>query len=215
VTCRTSGVIATFLRSWEVHGRTPRAILAARPRGRIAPPCVGIVSFLHVLVSRHGARAGAGQPIGPLGATVGDFLDKPRAAGGLDMSRYWGSAALAILVVLCVALLPQAGRAKDRFQRAVIGSRSGRPLARSGWTGSEALPEAAAWTGQGTVLPRRVTGHRTSAASRTASGCLYSNRTPCPPSRAASVTWAPRRRAMAVTMARPRPLPVCPVPGTR
>jgi hypothetical protein len=29
------------------------------------------------------------------------------------MSRYWASAALAILIVLCVALLPQAGRAKE------------------------------------------------------------------------------------------------------
>ena len=43
----------------------------------------------------------------PLGATVGDFLDKPRAAGGLEMSRYWASAALAIFIVICVALLPR------------------------------------------------------------------------------------------------------------
>ncbi len=43
----------------------------------------------------------------PLGATVGDFLDKPRAAGGLEMSRYWATAALAAFVVVCVALLPK------------------------------------------------------------------------------------------------------------
>ncbi|HEY4958924.1 MAG TPA: hypothetical protein VII31_14020 [Caldimonas sp.] len=43
----------------------------------------------------------------PLGATVGDFLDKPPANGGLALSRYWASAALAIFIVVCIALLPK------------------------------------------------------------------------------------------------------------
>jgi uncharacterized membrane-anchored protein len=43
----------------------------------------------------------------PLGATVGDFLDKPHASGGLEMSRYWASAALAVFMVACIALLPK------------------------------------------------------------------------------------------------------------
>jgi uncharacterized membrane-anchored protein len=43
----------------------------------------------------------------PLGATVGDFLDKPHASGGLEMSRYWASAALAIFIIACIAMLPQ------------------------------------------------------------------------------------------------------------
>jgi uncharacterized membrane-anchored protein len=34
----------------------------------------------------------------PLGAVVGDFLDKPRSAGGLEMSRYSASAALVLLM---------------------------------------------------------------------------------------------------------------------
>lgn len=47
----------------------------------------------------------------PLGATVGDFLDKPLNAGGLDLSRYTASLVLAIAIVGLVALLPQrAGR---------------------------------------------------------------------------------------------------------
>ena len=47
----------------------------------------------------------------PLGATVGDFLDKPVSHGGLDMSRPIASAAIAIFIVACVLLLPQrAGR---------------------------------------------------------------------------------------------------------
>jgi uncharacterized membrane-anchored protein len=48
----------------------------------------------------------------PLGATVGDFLDKPRTSGGLEMSRYWATLALAVFIVVCVSLLP--GRAQRR-----------------------------------------------------------------------------------------------------
>jgi uncharacterized membrane-anchored protein len=43
----------------------------------------------------------------PLGATVGDFLDKPVANGGLNLSRPLASAVLAALIVLAVVLLPQ------------------------------------------------------------------------------------------------------------
>jgi uncharacterized membrane-anchored protein len=43
----------------------------------------------------------------PLGATVGDFLDKPIASGGLALSRYSASAALAALIVAYVVFVPQ------------------------------------------------------------------------------------------------------------
>lgn len=47
----------------------------------------------------------------PLGATVGDFLDKPRDHGGLALSRPLATAVLAIAIVLLVLILPQrAGR---------------------------------------------------------------------------------------------------------
>ena len=47
----------------------------------------------------------------PLGATVGDFLDKPFDHGGLSMSRPIASAVLAVVIVALVLLLPQrAGR---------------------------------------------------------------------------------------------------------
>ncbi len=47
----------------------------------------------------------------PLGATVGDLLDKPQAAGGFELSRFYASAILAAFIIACVALLPQrAGR---------------------------------------------------------------------------------------------------------
>ncbi len=43
----------------------------------------------------------------PLGATVGDFLDKPVAKGGLEWSRPLASAVLAIVIVGLVLILPQ------------------------------------------------------------------------------------------------------------
>lgn len=43
----------------------------------------------------------------PLGATVGDLLDKPLAAGGLALSRYSASAVLAVVILSCIAFLPQ------------------------------------------------------------------------------------------------------------
>ena len=42
----------------------------------------------------------------PLGAVVGDFLDKPLAKGGLDLSRYSASLVLLAAILLCVFLLP-------------------------------------------------------------------------------------------------------------
>jgi uncharacterized membrane-anchored protein len=43
----------------------------------------------------------------PLGATVGDFLDKPLANGGLNLSRPLASAAIAVLMIALVLILPQ------------------------------------------------------------------------------------------------------------
>jgi uncharacterized membrane-anchored protein len=42
----------------------------------------------------------------PLGAVVGDFLDKPVANGGLELSRYTATAVLAVAIAACVLLLP-------------------------------------------------------------------------------------------------------------
>jgi len=43
----------------------------------------------------------------PLGATVGDFLDKPIAKGGLEMSRPLATGALAVAIIALILLLPQ------------------------------------------------------------------------------------------------------------
>ncbi len=47
----------------------------------------------------------------PLGATVGDFLDKPYAEGGLALSRPIATAVLGVFILACILILPQrAGR---------------------------------------------------------------------------------------------------------
>jgi uncharacterized membrane-anchored protein len=43
----------------------------------------------------------------PLGATLGDLLDKPLDDGGLAFGRFYASAILAAIIIACVALLPQ------------------------------------------------------------------------------------------------------------
>jgi uncharacterized membrane-anchored protein len=54
----------------------------------------------------------------PLGATVGDFLDKPLDKGGLDLSRPIASAVIAALMIVCVLALPQrAGNHPRESQR--------------------------------------------------------------------------------------------------
>ncbi|MFZ1607936.1 MAG: hypothetical protein WAT63_11775 [Rhodoferax sp.] len=43
----------------------------------------------------------------PLGAVVGDFLDKPLNAGGLALSRYWASSALLAFMLSSILLFKQ------------------------------------------------------------------------------------------------------------
>jgi uncharacterized membrane-anchored protein len=43
----------------------------------------------------------------PLGATVGDFLDKPIANGGLNLSRPLASAVITVFIIGCILLIPQ------------------------------------------------------------------------------------------------------------
>jgi len=43
----------------------------------------------------------------PLGATVGDFLDKPTSDGGMALSRPIASAVIAAFIIGCIIVLPQ------------------------------------------------------------------------------------------------------------
>jgi uncharacterized membrane-anchored protein len=50
----------------------------------------------------------------PLGATVGDFFDKPFEKGGLNVSRPLASAIIAIFILSCILLIPQRPGAHPR-----------------------------------------------------------------------------------------------------
>lgn len=60
--------------------------------------------FLWTRVSRTALFWSAFVLTRPLGAVVGDYLDKPVAKGGLDLSRYSASAVLCAFMVACLAL---------------------------------------------------------------------------------------------------------------
>ncbi len=49
----------------------------------------------------------------PLGAVVGDFLDKPTADGGLELGRLAASAVLAVAIVGLIAFVPQRAQARS------------------------------------------------------------------------------------------------------
>jgi uncharacterized membrane-anchored protein len=63
--------------------------------------------YLRTAVSRTALFWAAFVLTRPLGATVGDFLDKPVDEGGLALSRYTASAALAAAIVALIVLWPQ------------------------------------------------------------------------------------------------------------
>jgi uncharacterized membrane-anchored protein len=54
----------------------------------------------------------------PLGAVVGDLLDKPLAKGGLNLSRYSASAVLVVLIFACILIFPQKAGQHPRAERA-------------------------------------------------------------------------------------------------
>ena len=68
---------------------------------------VATVAYYYTTISRTLLFWAAFILTRPLGATVGDLLDKPVSHGGLALSRYWASAALAAFIVGCILVLQQ------------------------------------------------------------------------------------------------------------
>jgi uncharacterized membrane-anchored protein len=52
----------------------------------------------------------------PLGATVGDYLDKPISDGGMALSRPLASAFIGVFIIVCILVLPQ--RAAEHREQA-------------------------------------------------------------------------------------------------
>ncbi len=68
---------------------------------------VVVLLYARTQISRVGLFWAAFILTRPLGATVGDFLDKPVPAGGLNLSRPIASAVIAAFIVALIVLLPQ------------------------------------------------------------------------------------------------------------
>ncbi len=66
-----------------------------------------VVAYFRTRMSRTALFWAAFILTRPLGAVVGDFLDKPLSKGGLELSRYTASATIFVLIALCIVLFPQ------------------------------------------------------------------------------------------------------------
>ena len=77
-------------------------------------------AYFYKKISRTALFWGAFVLTRPLGATLGDLLDKPVDHGGLDINRYYASGILAALILACVIFLPQkAAEEKSEIERTV------------------------------------------------------------------------------------------------
>ncbi len=71
-----------------------------------------VLAYYRTSVSRTALFWAAFVLTRPLGAVVGDLLDKPLASGGLALSRYSATAALLAFIVGCIVLFPQRASSK-------------------------------------------------------------------------------------------------------
>ena len=105
VTIMFSQTLGTALGDWTADtaglGYTGGAVVFAALLALVA------AAYLWTQVSRTLLFWAAFILTRPLGAVVGDFLDKPFSAGGLALSRYSASAALFAFIVVCLLLFRQ------------------------------------------------------------------------------------------------------------
>jgi uncharacterized membrane-anchored protein len=107
VTIMFSQTLGTALGDWMADttglGYEGGAIAFAIGLGVVA------AAYFHTRVSRTVLFWTAFILTRPLGATVGDLLDKPHAHGGLALSRYTASAVIATFIITCIMFVPQRG----------------------------------------------------------------------------------------------------------
>ena len=81
----------------------------------------------------------------PLGATVGDFLDKPVSDGGLALSRPLATAVIGVFLVFCLLFLPQrAGQHPTEAKPAIRQPVRWRPRAKLGYLARKATSRVGA-----------------------------------------------------------------------
>ena len=105
VTIMFSQTLGTALGDWTADtagfGYTGAALLFGAMLTLIA------VAYYQTKINRTALFWAAFIVTRPLGAVVGDFLDKPISKGGLALSRYSASATLLVLIILCILFFPQ------------------------------------------------------------------------------------------------------------
>lgn len=104
ITITFSQTLGTALGDWVADGPLGYLGAAAIFGGLLA---LVATAYFATSVSRVALFWSAFVLTRPLGAVVGDFLDKPVAHGGLELSRVAASAVLAIAIALLAAVLPQ------------------------------------------------------------------------------------------------------------
>jgi len=110
VTIMFSQTLGTALGDWTADTAGLGYLGAAMIFGGLLLVLLG--SFLLTRVSRVALFWMAFVLTRPLGAVVGDFLDKPVASGGLALSRYVATAMLLAAILVLIVVLPQTAAKK-------------------------------------------------------------------------------------------------------
>lgn len=110
LTITFSQTLGTALGDWVADGALGYAGAAAIFGGLLA---LVAAAYLFTKVSRVALFWTAFILTRPLGAVVGDFLDKPVAKGGLELSRVAASSALLAAIVILILVLPQRASPAD------------------------------------------------------------------------------------------------------
>ena len=105
VTVMFSQTLGTALGDWVADSRG----LGYEGGAIVFAVALGIVAmvYFYTRASRTALFWAAFILTRPLGATIGDLLDKPHAHGGLALSRYAASAVIAALIIACIMFMPQ------------------------------------------------------------------------------------------------------------
>ena len=111
VTIMFSQTLGTALGDWTADtaglGYTGGAIVF----GTILAVIAGL--YYRIKISHTGLFWAAFIFTRPLGAVVGDYLDKPVIQGGLALSRYSASAALITVIILCIVMFKHRAAARS------------------------------------------------------------------------------------------------------
>lgn len=111
VTIMFSQTLGTALGDWTADSAGMGYVGSAMLFGALL--ALVAVAYYRTTISRTALFWAAFILTRPLGAVVGDFLDKPIAKGGLELSRYSASAALLILIIGCIVFFPHKAAAKS------------------------------------------------------------------------------------------------------